>query len=63
MINRSKVEVDKNGFIWVDGIRIARYLPESRSLEFIEARTGSVHGDKRRRAVIKVTDLLKISPA
>lgn len=32
----SKVSVDANNFVYVEGVKVARYVPETKSLQFID---------------------------
>ncbi len=34
--NSSSIRVDRNGFVYADGVRVARYLPEKKSLQFLD---------------------------
>jgi len=58
--NRSKTTVDANGYVFANGIRIARYLHSDRALEFVEPRTGNHRGKDRRRVIVKLADLTDI---
>lgn len=32
----SKISVDRAGFLYVDGVKVAKYLPEKRCLQFFD---------------------------
>lgn len=58
--NRRRIVVDENSYLVIDGVKIARYLPDTRALEFIEPRSGHRRDGGRRRVVIKLVELAGI---
>lgn len=45
---RNLVFIDKPGFVFVDGVKVARYIPERNSLQFVDRdpRRGKARGTR-----------------
>jgi hypothetical protein len=57
----SPVAVGKDGFLYADGIKLGRFIPESKSIQFFD-RDRRRCAEKGREAVeIKISDLANLS--
>lgn len=59
-MDNSELVIGTDNFVYVDHVRIARYLPDRRALEFIEPRTGRRRSRSRRRVIVRLEDLNRL---
>lgn len=57
----SSIAVGKDGFAYVDGVKIGRYIPERQTLEFIDPNRQRCQQKGRQVVEVKIAEFSKLN--